>query len=267
MRRVWVFIISMLIIAWITVPITYTILSSFADLVDYYENVLPRRYTLRYYEEYLRLGVGEALVRSVLVGILTIILSMIIGLPAGYAIGRYVFRGRDSLKLAILFFKVIPIAIMAVPLAVLFIRVGLYDTLIGIALIHTAISLPFVVLTASSVFGSVPRDLEEAGYVFGMSGLQVMLRITLPLAAPGIAATALFAFLISWNEIVAAIILSSFNRTLPAAVMTPYVMGTGGELPDPYKFAATTIMVTPALIFMLYIRRYLIAMWGAAGVR
>lgn len=267
MRGLRVLAISVLIAAWIAVPVAYTILSSFADLIEYYERVLPRRYTLKYYEEYLRLGAAGAMVRSLLVGALTVLLSLALGLPAGYAIGRYVFRGRDFLKLAVLFFRVIPIAVMAVPLAVLFIRVGLYDSLLGIALAHTALALPFVVLTTSSVFGGVPRELEEAGYVFGLSGLQVMLRITLPLVAPGVAATALFAFLISWNEVVAATILSYLNRTLPAAVLTPYVLGTGGDVPDPYKFAATTIMVVPALALMVYIRRYLIAMWGAAGAR
>lgn len=267
MRSLWVAVISALIVIWIAIPVAYTILSSFADIIEYYESLLPSKYTLRYYEEYLRLGAGGALVRSLLVGALTVALSLALGLPAGYAIGRYVFKGRDSLKLAILFFRVIPITVMAVPLAELFIRTGLYDSLLGIALAHTSLSLPFVVITTSSIFGSVPRDLEEVGYVFGLSGLQVMLRITLPLVAPGIAATALFAFLISWNEIFAATILSYSNRTLPAAVLAPYVMGTGGEVPDPYKFTATTIMVVPALILMVYIKKHLIAMWGAAGVR
>ena len=100
-----------------------------------------------------------------------------------------------------------------------------------------------------------------------MNGLQVFLRITIPLAAPGLAAAAMFTFLISWNEIVASTILSYTNRTLPAMVLSPYVMGTGGELPDPYKFAAAVIMIFPALVFMAYVRKYLIVMWGAAGVR
>lgn len=267
MRRAWIYVFSALIAVWIAVPVAYTTLASFADALDYYKRVIPLVYTLRYYEEYMRLGVGPALVRSVIVGLFTIAFSLALGLPAGYAIGRYVFKGRDALKLAILFFRIMPIAVMAVPLAVLFINIGLYDSIIGISLIHTAISLPFVILTTSSIFMSIPRELEESGYVFGLNSLQVMLKITLPLAMPGLVAASLFAFLISWNEVIAATILSYFNRTLPATVMTPYVMGTGGELPDPYKFTATTIMVIPALAFMAYIRKYLIAMWGAAGVR
>jgi multiple sugar transport system permease protein len=123
------------------------------------------------------------------------------------------------------------------------------------------------VLITSSIFISIPRELEEAGAVFGLSALQVFARITLPLVAPGLVAAGMFAFLMSWNEVAASTILSYLNRTLPAAVLTPYVMGTGGELPDPYRFAAAMIMIAPALVFMAYIRKYLTAMWGAAGVR
>jgi multiple sugar transport system permease protein len=267
MRKIWIYIVVVFISLWILVPIVYTIIASFADIRDYYTSLIPRKYTLKYYEEYWRLGVGSALLRSIQVGLLTITLSFLIGIPAGYSIGRLKFRGRDVIKVTILFFRVLPIVIMAVPLAVLFIRIGLYDTLIGVALTHTAIALPFVVLITSSIFISIPRELEEAGVVFGLSSLQVFTKITLPLAAPGLSAAAMFAFLISWNEVVAATILSYLNRTLPAMVLTPYVMGTGGELPDPYKFAAATIMIAPALVFMAYIRKYLTAMWGAAGVR
>jgi len=267
MRKICIYIAAVSISLWILIPIVYTVIASFADIRDYYAHLIPQKYTLRYYEEYWRLGVGSALLRSIQVGLLTIALSFIIGIPAGYAIGRLKFKGRDVIKLTILFFRVLPIVIMAVPLAVLFIRIGLYDTLIGIALTHTAIALPFVVLITSSIFISIPRELEEAGVIFGLSSLQVFTKITLPLAAPGLSAAAMFAFLISWNEVVAATILSYLNRTLPAMVLTPYVMGTGGELPDPYKFAAATIMIAPALVFMAYIRKYLTAMWGAAGVK
>lgn len=267
MKRILVYFVAVIIALWIIMPIMYTIIASFADLLDYYQHIIPRKYTFRYYEEYLRLGIGEALIRSVQAGFMTVAFSFAIGLPAGYAIGRLKFKGKDVVRMSILFFRVIPIVLMAVPLAILFIKIGLYDTLLGIALAHTAIALPFVVLITSSIFISIPRELEEAGAIFGLSSLQVFIRITLPLALPGLAAAALFAFLISWNEVVAATILSYLNRTLPASVLTPYVMGTGGELPDPYKFAAATLMIVPAFIFIAYIRRYLTVMWGAAGVK
>jgi multiple sugar transport system permease protein len=267
LKTLWIYLVAVLVSAWILTPILYTAVASFADMLDYYEHLIPRKYTLKYYEEYWRLGVGDALLRSIQVGILTVALSFLLGIPAGYAIGRLRFRGRDAIRVTILFFRVLPIVVMAVPLAVLFLRIGMYDTLIGITLAHTAIALPFVVLITSSIFISIPRELEEAGTVFGLSMIQVFARITLPLAAPGLAAAGMFAFLMSWNEVVASTILSYLNRTLPATVLTPYVMGTGGELPDPYRFAAATIMIAPALVFMAYIRKYLTAMWGAAGVR
>ncbi|AGT35895.1 hypothetical protein N186_07785 [Thermofilum adornatum] len=269
MRKVLVYLIAFLISLWILTPIIYTVLASFADILDYYQHLIPQKYTLKYYEEYWRLGVGDALVRSIEIGVLTVLLSFLIGIPAGYAIGRLKFRGRNSIQLTILFFRVLPIVVMAVPLAVVFLKIGLYDTIFGVTLAHTAIALPFVVLITSSIFAGVPRDLEEAGTVFGLSSLQIFTKITLPLVAPGLAAAGMFAFLISWNEVVASTILTYLNRTLPAAVLAPYVMGMGaaGQLPDPYRFAAATIMIIPAFLFMAYIRKYLTAMWGSAGVR
>jgi len=112
-------------------------------------------------------------------------------------------------------------------------------------------------LISSSIFAGIPRDYEEAGLIFGLSRLGVFSRITLPLALPGLAATAILVFVMSWNEVFVATILTLTNRTLPADVLVSVLWA-----PDPYKFAAALIMVLPAMSFVFIARRYLITAWG-----
>ncbi len=248
-----------LAVAWIAVPLAVSYLYAFSSPEDYYDpgKVVPTRFTLEQLRELIALGAGRAIVNSIIVALATVALSFALGLPAGYAIARYNFRGRDTVKLALVATRMFPVVVIAVPLLVLYIRVGLSDSLLGVALAHTSMALPFVVLITSSIFAGIPRDLEEAGLVFGLDGKGVFLKITLPMAAPGLAAAAIFAFLLSWNEVFVASILTLTNRTLPAFVLVQAQAAT-----DLIKFAATILIVTPALVFVALARRYLVTMWG-----
>jgi multiple sugar transport system permease protein len=202
-------------------------------------------------------GVGQSVVNSVIVGAMTLVLSLVLGAPAGYALARFVFRGRDSFQLLILMTRAFPIAILAVPLTVTFINWNLYDTLWAVALVHTALALPTTVLITASVFVAVPVDLEEAALTLGCTPLGAFTRVAMPLALPGLAAASIFTFVLSWNEVFASAILTVQNRTLPAQVLTQL-----DNSPLAYKFAGGFALIVPALIFIFFIRRYLFNMWG-----
>src|SRR5438552_16264830 len=116
--------------------------------------------------------------------------------------------------------RAFPIAILAVPLTVTFINWNLYDTLWAVALVHTALALPTTVLITASVFVAVPVDLEEAALIFGCTRFGAFRRVIAPMALPGIAASGIFTFVLSWNEILGAAVLTLSNRTLPAQVLT-----------------------------------------------
>jgi len=202
-------------------------------------------------------GVLPSIGNSVLVALITVALSLVIGAPAGYALARFAFRGRDSFRLLILTTRAFPIVILAVPLAVSFIDWGLYDTVLAVALVHTALALPTTVLITSSIFIAIPRDVEEAALTLGCTPIGAFIRVALPLALPGLAAASLFTFVLSWNEVFAASVLTVSNRTLPAQVFT-----TLNSSPLPYRFAGGFILIVPSLIFIFFIRRYLFNMWG-----
>src|SRR5689334_16894718 len=145
-------------------------------------------------------GVGQSVVNSIIVGIMTLVLSLLLGAPAGYALARFGFRGRDSFQMLILMTRAFPIAILAVPLTITFINWNLYDTLWAVALVHTALALPTTVLITASVFVAVPAELEEAALTLGCTPLGAFVRVAMPLALPGLAAASIFTFVLSWNE-------------------------------------------------------------------
>lgn len=194
---------------------------------------------------------------SVLVALITLTLSTAIGAPAGYGLARFVFRGRDPYRLIILSTRAFPIVILSIPLAVTFLSWGIYDSIWAVALMHTALAMPFTVLITSSIFVSVPRDLEEAALTLGRTPLQAFLRVVMPLALPGLAAASIFTFVLSWNEVFAAVILTLQERTLPAQVLA-----TLTSSPPHFRFAAAWFMLAPSLIFIFLIRRYLLGLWG-----
>jgi multiple sugar transport system permease protein len=142
----------------------------------------------------------------------------------------------------------------------MFIRTGLDDSIIGLALVHTTLALPFAVLITFSLFSGIPVELEEAAWTLGCTRLTAFTKVILPLAAPGIAASAVFAFVISWNEVFAAAVLTIENRTL-----TAFLMQSLDYSPLHLKFAGAAALVLPALIFIFAVRKYLFAMWGIAN--
>jgi multiple sugar transport system permease protein len=261
LSRTLTYALAILLALWILVPIYLIGVSAFGEPLSVYEYprpFWPDPFTLETMTFFLKSGgVLKSVQSSVIVAVVTLLLSTVIGAPAGYAIARFIFRGRDTFRLVVVSTRSFPIVILSIPLAVAFIRWDMYDSVFSLALMHTALALPFTILITSSVFASIPRDLEEAAQTLGCSQFDAFLRISLPLALPGLAAATLFTFVLSWNEVFAAVILTVRNRTLPALVLTVL-----NESQLHYRFAGGFFMMIPSLIFMLFIRRYLFNLWG-----
>jgi multiple sugar transport system permease protein len=205
-------------------------------------------------------GVWSATLISVEAAVLCMAFSILLGVPAGYALARFRFHGGTAFRLMILLTRAFPVAILALPLTVGFIRLGLYDTALGVSLIHTALALPFAVLVSASLFQAVPREFEEAAWVFGCSRLRAFRHVVLPLVLPGIAATSIFAFVISWNEVFAASVLTVRHKTL-----TAYLLSVLSESPLQVQFAGGFVLIIPSVLFIFLVRKHLFAMWGIAN--
>jgi multiple sugar transport system permease protein len=256
--------LALLVSAWILVPIYIITLNALSvpDLINQWpKSFLPTQLSFDTIGFFFGVaGVWQALGNSLLVALITMALSILLGAPAGYALARFRFAGKDAFRLLILMTRAFPIAILALPLTLRFIQLGIYDTVLAVALVHTALALPFAILVSSSLFVGIPRELEEAAWTMGCTRLQAFIKIVLPLALPGIAATAIFAFVISWNEVFAAAVLTLQNRTLTAYLLTQL-----GEAPLYFRFAGGFFLIIPSLIFIFVVRKYLFSMWGIAS--
>ncbi len=262
LSRGFTYFVGILLALWILAPIYFIFSMAFTtpeEVRSYPKGVLPfipfSLETMRFFLS--SYGIIPGIINSVVVAVITLVLSTLISAPAGYAVSRFLFRGRNAFRLSILAVRAFPILILAIPLAVMFINLNIYDNVFSLALMHTALALPLTVLVMSSVFASVPYELEEAAMVFGCTRAQAFVRVVAPLVLPGVAAAAIFTFVMSWNEVFAATILTVRNRTLPAQVF--FTLNSSSE---PYQFAGAFAMVVPALIFIFIIRRYLFNMWG-----
>ena len=253
-----------LICAWTILPIYLIALGGLGGEQVVYawpKPFWPLAWSARNFTAFLAIqGIWSAMLRSIEVAVLCMVLSIVLGAPAGYALARFGFRGANAYRMVILLTRAFPVGILALPLAVSYVHLGLYDTALGVALIHTALALPFAVLVTSSLFLGIPRELEEAAWVFGCSGFQAFRRIVLPLALPGVAAASIFAFVISWNEVFAASVLTVRHRTLPA-----FLLSVLSESPLQTQLAGGLLLIIPSVLFIFFVRRYLFAMWGIAS--
>ena len=255
--------IVVLLCAWVLVPIYLIIvnaLSSPEDVTGWPKRAWPGFDfgSMRFFINYA--GVASALGNSIIVAALTMVLSIGLGAPAGYALARFQFRGKESFRLLVLMTRAFPLPLLALPLAVVYIRIGLDDSQIGLALVHTTLALPFAVLITYSLFMGIPVELEEAAWTLGCTRFEAFRKVVLPLAMPGIAASGVFAFVISWNEVFAAAVLTIQNRTL-----TAFLIQSLNYSPPALRFAGGLVLILPALIFLFAVRKYLFSLWGISN--
>ena len=249
--------------AWVLVPLYFLFvnaLSSAEAVNSFPKSALPEfdLGSLSFFAKFY--GILDALKNSLIVATMTMVMSIAIGAPAGYALSRFEFRGKATFRLLILMTRAFPLPLLALPLAIMFIRTGLDDTALGLAFVHTTLAIPFAVLITFSLFSGIPLELEEAAWTLGCTRLTAFTKVVLPLILPGITASAIFAFVISWNEVFAAAVLTIENRTL-----TAFLLQNLDTAAIHLKFAGGFILVLPALIFIFAVRKYLFAMLGIAN--
>jgi multiple sugar transport system permease protein len=259
--RVGVYLVAILLAAWTLLPIYLITVGAFSTqdaIYSYPLQLWPRHFsggTLGYFIH--SAGTLPSLKRSAYVLLLTMAIAIPIGLPAAYALARFSFRGSGALRLSVVSTRAFPIIILAIPLATTFIRWGIDDSILAVALLHAALVLPFVVLTCASIFSSFSVELEEAAMTLGCTRVGAFVRTVLPLAIPGLAASAIFVIIISWNEVFAASTVTLLHPTLPA-----HIVRVLSQSPVPYKFAGGFFLLVPPVVMLFVIRRFLFGMWG-----
>lgn len=193
---------------------------------------------------------------SLIISTLTIIGSISCASLAAYACVRFNFLGKNILLLGSLLTRMIPPVAILIPIRILFRRFGLLDTHIGMAFVYLSFNLPFALWMLRGFFSQTSASLEEAAMIDGCSRMGAFVRIALPLAAPGMAATAVLNFIYSWNEFLFALILTSKTAKTVSPAITEFITDKAilwGRL-----YAGATLIIIVPLIFALLVQKYLV---------
>jgi multiple sugar transport system permease protein len=244
-----------------------TALTSNADLFGEEAQLLPDFSQFGVFVDALAEGKAAGwLLNSLLIAVGTTILSVGLGIPLGYALSRFSFRGKAIMTLVLLFTQMLPEALMVVPLFSLFRRFELLDSLTGLVLVNSAFVLPIVALILKGAIDGIPRELEEAARVDGARPFKVLTRVNVPLIAPSIAATAVIAFFHAWNEYVFAVTFIFTPDKQPASVGIANFIGELGT-PIQTVMAVAFMFTLPAVAFYLFAQKYVVAGMTAGAVK
>jgi multiple sugar transport system permease protein len=238
-------------------PFFWLLQMSFRSNDDIQSLTLFFRPTLEHYGA-LRVGqFPRSFTNSVLSSTASTLLSLVIGVPAAYALSRVEFRARRQIALWVLATRMAPPIAFTIPFFLAYRHLELLDTVLGLVLIYLTFNLALVIWMMRTFFDSVPRALEEAAWIDGSSVWGAFLRVALPLAAPGLAATAVLCFIFSWNDFFYALILTrTAAMTAPVAIVN-FMQYEGWEWG---KIAAGgTLVMLPVVVFSILVRRYLIS--------
>jgi multiple sugar transport system permease protein len=199
----------------------------------------------------------DAILTSVLNCVGAVLVSLVIGIPAAYAAGRWQYRGSNDVMFTILSFRFAPELMVIVPLFVIYNQVGLFDTTVGMIWVLQLVTMPLIVWILRSYFQDLPAELEQAALLDGYTRRRAFVMVALPLVRPGIAASALLAFIFAWNNYVFPLILTGSANT-PVTVAVTRFLGGGGQAYYNLTAAAALLAALPPLLVALAIQRYLV---------
>ncbi len=270
-RRATTYTAAILLVVWTVVPLYWLAnmaLMYHEELLSVPAHLIPQQPTLG---NFIRLfGIeaygptGEALVaigqaflvrrgwiNSVIVSAVVTVLTMGIALPVAYALGRLVFKGRNSLLFTLVSTRAYPPIAVLIPFAYIFQVAGLQGTLGGLIIIYLTVTIPLIAWIMSGFFASLPRNMERAARVDGLTRWQTFWRVMLPMAAPGVASCAVIAFLVCWNEFTFSLIL---NAGSPAQTFPPALSSMFFQVSNANEMAAAAFLgiIPPAILALIF---------------
>ncbi|MBS0562897.1 MAG: carbohydrate ABC transporter permease [Proteobacteria bacterium] len=204
---------------------------------------------------------------SVIVGVSTTAIVIVLGVAAAYGLVRFRFPGREAVAQIVLFTYLLPAVVLLLPLYLMISRMGLANSLLGLVLAYVTVCLPFALWLLRSFIAGIPIDLEEAAMIDGASRMRAFIDVVLPQALPGIISTALFSFIMSWNEYLYALVFINVDnrKTLPPGVLT--MLNQNQNVEWALLMAASVLMTLPVLMFFSLLQKHLTSGFGAGAVK
>ena len=264
----WILVV--LFAAWSLIPIVWLVMTSLKSRLDIFAFPPKLLFTPDFtsFQKFLSFGSSSILPNlwnSVVIALAATLITTVVGSLAAYAFSRLIFAGRLPLLMSVLATRLLPPITAVIPLFLLMRDARLLDTHLGLVIVYAAINVPFAIWILKSFFDTIPRELEESGRVDGCTTLAALRHITLPLALPGLAATATFIFILAWNEFTFAFIFTSIDaKTMPVVIAE-----TLGEMEIYWQdmSAMATLIALPGLLFAGFMQRYLVTGLTAGAIK
>jgi multiple sugar transport system permease protein len=266
----WLWIVVIAIVIFCLLPFYWLLnisLKTGPDLSS--SNIIPPHPTLANYKSiFQNSSFTRALLNSAIVSLTTTFIGVVVGSFAAYALARLKMRGKFLLLAIVLSITTFPQIAIAAPLFRLWTDIGLYNTLLGLIIPYLTFALPLSIYILVSFFREIPKDLEEAALVDGATNFEAFRKVVVPLAAPGLATTAILTFISAWNEFLLATTLTSSTtaRTVPVAI-SQFTGSSEFEIPLGTQSAASVVISVPLIVLVLLFQKRIVAGLTAGAVK
>lgn len=256
-----------LMMLWTVFPIYWTMNTAFkpeGDIVKSPVEYFPSNFTFaNFISAWEDVGFETFFGNSALVGFFTVLLTVLLSILAGYALGRYEFKGKRMFMLLLLMTQFIPRSMLIIPLFIIFSSLGLISNPLSLILIYSAVQIPFNAILMSGFIANIPKELEEAAAMDGATRMQTLSKVILPLLLPGIVATSVNVFVYAWNEFLLALMLTNNQAKFTLPVGLSFMMG---EFNVHYGAlaAGSIIALVPSIILFSIAQKHLVNGMGGA---
>ncbi len=218
-----------------------------------------------YVNAFTKFDILKSLQNSLFVALVTVLISLMLGTPAAYAIARFEFKGKRDIWFWFISNRMLSPIVVALPFFLIARNFRLLDTTWALILIYLTFNVPIVVWICADQFRNIPKELDEAATLEGYSSLSIFFKIALPLATPALAVSAIFSFIFSWNELLYALILTRNEAKTAPVVATSFM--SGYELPWGQIMATGTMVALPVIIFSMIVSRQLVRGLTAGAIK
>jgi N,N'-diacetylchitobiose transport system permease protein len=269
-RRLGWDLVGLIVFAVMIFPVYWMVSTAFKpgrDILRFDPKLVPSPFTLANFADAISRPFFWTSVRSSLIVVLTVVaVSLLLAFTAAVGVARFGFRGRRAFLVMILVVQMVPLTALVIPIFLLMDGLGAVDTLVSVIVTYLAFIVPFMVWTLRGFVANIPIELEEAAMIDGCTRAGAFMRVVFPLCAPGLVATAIFAFIQSWNDyIIAYVLLRSPDHQTLTVWLASFTTNRGTDWGP--LMAAATLTSVPVVTFFLLVQRYVTSGLTAGAVK
>ncbi|MEQ8400150.1 MAG: carbohydrate ABC transporter permease [Roseitalea porphyridii] len=271
LKRLFINLVTWAIVLAVAFPLIWMVLTSIkpqSELFRIPPTFLPEAIT---FEHYWRLLTETPFLRyfrnSMVLAVSTTALVIVVATLGAYSLVRFRYRGRETLATLVLFTYLLPSVVLIIPLYLLMVQIGLANTIPSLVIAYTTFALPYALWLLRSFMAGIPEDLESAALVDGASRIGAFVDVILPQALPGIVSTALFTFILAWNEYLYALVLVNSDSVRPLTTGVMNMLITSFNIEWSLLMAASVMMSVPLIIIFAFLQSFLTRGFGAGAVK